>query len=363
MSLFYVQDYTFQWFSFSLLLAVWLIWFTVSREVGRLAATLLSWVVVSSLNVWLNPNSRYQELNAYDLMALRLFTTDALAKLMLVLTAMLCAARNKENFEKKGSALVAWYCLLDALFGVYQFLFTTHFCKEENTCGSFVGNPSMNTCFLVVLLPIAMKHFNNTLRGLTLLAVMIVVLVSKSSLGFGMLALAGIVWAVLESGSILTMAYMALGVPALMGIGHLLLGSELTNSGDRLKMWEFFLSKWNVPHNWILGTGYGTFGVFSINLQKFFHVGENGWWIWIHNDWLQSLMELGVPGVLLMICTYGVALSKLFLEGRRTATTSLVLLGAMMFFNYPGHLAPTALFACWLMVLALKKDPLYNRER
>lgn len=348
----YLCDYNLQW---TVLVGVCAILFArwARGEVGWTGAALFLWPALSAVDTWLSPLNRYATVNQYDQLAIRYFSSDALSKLVFVLALMVLLSRDKEKFMDRGARIASWFLFANGCWVFAQrFLDPTH-CSGENTCGGFIGNPSMNASFSAVLLPLAMVYLPRAWMGPWALAT--ILLVSKSNVGFGVTA-AGIgLYALLHlRGKALWAGLMA--SPLALAVGAVVLGQKFANSGDRLTMWKFFFKLWNVPLTHIIGTGFGTFGVFSINLQGMFHMRENGWWVWIHNDWLQALLEMGAIGVVLMFLAFFVACSKLWLENRKPFLASLLLYGIAMSMNYLQHLAPTALFGAWLMVVALKKD-------
>lgn len=349
----YLIDYSLQWFLLVALFTFLACAFPVRRVVGSLAASTILYFFLTAENVWLNPLSSYSNITPYDLLGLRQFATDSIMKFVVVVSPMLyLASQNRRALAAYGTIAAAVFCLLDPLFSVAQLVLSPDRCRGENTCGGIIGNPSMNACFLVVLLPIALKALDVWAKVAAAVLVVFVVLISKASIPIGLLV-ALVALMALGLTNRRTAAIAIICSPLLLLLGRWLLGSELLNSGDRLLMWKFFLSKWNVVSNWIFGTGYGTFGVFSINVQKHFHMRDNGWWIWIHNDWLQELFEVGLVGLLLMAATYLRALLLLVKERLLHEAVSLILYGLMMLMNYPAHLAPTAAFGAWLAVVAL----------
>lgn len=346
------NNYELQWLAF-LWVGVGVLCVTVLKDrLGWVAASCLGWLSWTAMNVQTNPFSVYSKAVPYDLIALRAFSTDSLVKLGVVLSLLLYFSARWKSYAHRGALLSGVFLLASGLVVMLQKIMTG--CHDENTCGGLVGNPSMNGCLMVAMLPIAFRALNMPGRVLALYLVALSVVFGKASIPAGLLVVL-----VLSCGAF-AMSMRMLLISALVGAlilvgGYMALGSELFNSGDRFEMWKFFWDRWTAPTVGLFGLGYGTFGVFSRNLQAFYHMKENGWWIWIHNDWLQTLFEAGWPGLGLLVGTYLQALWNLLRAGLRHEFISLVLVGLTAGCNYPGHLMPTALFAAWLMVLALSK--------
>lgn len=345
-----INDYNLQWTAAAVMLAAFFC-FALSKEVGRVAAGTVFYILCSGIWTWLSSANRYATVNPYDQQAIRFFSADAVCKLLMV-CAVPFLVRNKDRFWRIGELAVLVFWLVNLIVMMYQAAWVSPMCLSENVCGSLVGNPSMNAGLMVAMTPIVFMYVG----WACLIPMVFVLLFSKASVPLGMAAAGLVLWGGLVAGRVrYAIAGLLAGLGAL-ACGWMVLGSELSNSGDRVLMWKFFLEKWDIPLVQVFGTGYGTFGVFSMNLQKAFSMRANGWWIWLHNDWLQEMMEIGVVGLILLVSTYLVAASRLFFTGRREYLVSFLLYGLMMSMNYPLHLAPTAIFGAWLALCALQSD-------
>lgn len=344
-----VQDYHFQWL---VVTAIIVFYFSISKAraiVGWLPALTMFYFCLSALNIWISSTNRYISVEAYDQQAIRFFAADSIGKLLIVVWPILLLARHR-NFRVWGMVAATIFSIIDSAVVISQFLYFQPWCTIGNSCGGIVGNPSMNACFLVTMMPLVLKSTNPVPRAIAFFMSLFAVLVSGSSIAFGMLASLAVIYTIV-SGWWWLLAF----APVAMAAGWKLCGEVFFNSGDRFLMWEFFMSKWAVPANLLTGTGYGTFGVFSNNLQRHFQVREGVWWVWMHNDWLQGVFEAGIVGISLMVSTYLLALYRLIYARKHHEATAFILYGIFMGANYPMHLAPTALFGAWLTILALRK--------
>lgn len=122
---------------------------------------------------------------------------------------------------------------------------------------------------------------------------------------------------------------------------------------DRWKAWSAYL-KWftgiKVPYVQDVGVGNGSFWVLGPLLQR--AVGlptDQGFWTWLHNDWLQSLLEFGKIGFTIMVICYASLLIRSYRDSKHGTFASLVAFGFLCFGMYPTNLAFTALLGMILV--------------
>jgi O-antigen ligase len=291
-------------------------------------------------------------LDVYSQQAIKMFAMDGLAKLLLVIVPLMLFLENRERLRFWGSRLAAAFCGVDVLMVFYAFFFEPKWCQVVNTCGGSLSNPSMNSSMIVATLPFLIKHTGGKVRWIALALAVGSVFLSKGSIGIGLLCALAVLYAIrFKWWKLLALAPLPLAVGAFQMPLNLLF-----NSGNRFNAWEFLMGAWaKRPINYPFGTGYGTFGVFSANLQVSSGKFQNDWWIWLHNDWLEVLFTLGVVGLVLALLVYASALWRLYCRGEHTETISLCLFGLVMGCNYPAHQPISALFGAWIVLLGLLK--------
>ncbi len=320
----------------------------IYEKYGLACASLITYLCGSALWV-LMANSRYSTLNPYDLLGLRYFSADSLAKLLMVVLPFLFWRQGWKEMRALGRLVIATFCLI-SLFQVF-WEWAWFGCAVPNSCGGALRNPSLNDSMLAVCLPI-LAHVL-PYGWAFVVPVALASMAGKSAIGIGMCALyvAVLLWSKIK-GRWKWPAVLS-SLPAILALGYLTHGHKVFfDSSGRFQMWVFFMKLWAV--NWrnvVTGTGFGTFGVFSQNLQQHFIVNPTDWWIWMHNDWLQMAFECGIIGLALMCWMYATCVWRL----RRSAPEmqSLLLFGVMMGCEYSLHVAPPSLYAAWIAALAL----------
>jgi O-antigen ligase len=154
-----------------------------------------------------------------------------------------------------------------------------------------------------------------------------------------------------------------LGSAAIFGLAYLKLGMELFNTSDRWKIWTFMMERWNTPNNAPFGTGWGTYHVFSINLQEYGKIPTNTHWNTLHNNWLQFLFEMGWTGLVLSLLVYVAALKAALKKRDKGIVIALVLYGLYMAMDPALNFAYPAAFGAWLFLAALRRESLHCNGR
>lgn len=362
------REWTDQWFLLFAFCSSIFVWKTTLHRLGKLPSILLFYCLISAGYTWLWMHNRYFTVEPYDKTAIKFFAADGAAKLAMIVFVVSVVAKSKDMLREFGGIASLVFIIINFVVQMSQagyLLFKGHgLCALENVCGGAMGNPSMSISFMVVALPVAAAQIFPKYRWALFSMVGLSVLLSKSAIALGLYI------------CVLIMHMCIIWLPAIMPIGLILYfikGAEFFSSSLRLEMWRLFMGVWkNNPANWLWGMGYGTFGVFSQNIQRALADPANGelarksfglseqinahadhWWVWLHNDWLQIIFELGVVGIVLCVATYLLAVKRIWDRGERPELYSLLLYGACMLMNYPTHVHLSALFGAWILFYSL----------
>ncbi len=239
--------------------------------------------------------------------------------------------------------------------------------------GAFLGNSSMNASFIAVSFAyLAFKPEQieypfkplNTLKkkdfiqiiidGLTVLVPVLAVFASGQSIPVGALALVVGAWVLCEKGKSalpLALCFMA----TILIIGFVFTDNFLANSG-RFEIWKINLKEWWENLDIWIGAGNGEFYNIGPETQKRAGAEHNLWWIWAHNDWLQTLIEQGIIGLGLHIGLFSSALWKTFTSKRSADFAAVVGYGGVCFFNFNVHMAIPALLGLVIVARVFDKE-------
>ncbi len=334
-------------------------WSWVLPRFGAVAAVLFGFSSCSSIWYWTEMYNRYLSVDPYNQTALRYFACDSVAKLMLIAVPLMIYSKDRERFKYFGETIAPLFVAANSLLAIYEGIATGD-CGNNN-CGGIIGNPSISMGAMVCMLPVFITSFRKQWFVLSL--AVIASFISQSSVAMGLLAayfgLWLFPWKMLRDGiPYKQLAYSCACVVAVMASAHFAVGKELTNDSDRFKTWHQMFHHWNVPLNYLTGTGLGTYHVFSVNLQgQDLGAVPKFWWNTLHNDFLQMLFECGIVGFLLLFAAYGSALLKTLKEYDYRISLSIVLFGLYMTLDPALHNPIPVLFGAWLFVYALRREP------
>ncbi len=351
--------YAGKWTGF-LFSALILVSFATYQRYGLFAALNVGWIFLSATYVTVFPHNMYEHTTPYDLLALKFFSSEAALKFALILATFLL-------YEPP-----AWVGKLACVFLIGSLLesfweWAFHGCAEINTCGGILGNPSLNCGMLVCALPFCFHYATKAgvgwLKWGLALGVGIAAALGRSNAGLGMLAAFLMIHLASRLNPIRLLALMAMPI-AFALLGKAILGVKFLQSGLRVHAWQYFMGQWaHIPIYRVMGTGFGTFGIFSRHLQNI-REGEFNvdWWLWMHNDWLETFFTGGVIGGVLLIALYLVALWGLWEKRLHPELQSLLLFGVYASVNFPLHVGLTAAFGGWLLTRGLYKNPALHSE-
>lgn len=372
----YESPSQYKWFILAVLSSAFTGWAFVLPRLGVSAALLFSYCVINGAWFWIWRENRYLALcvsdtsgrcvvnngmvmpDVYTQQAIKLYAADGIAKLLLVLPPLFYVLKDRVTVVKIGGFLASAFCLLNVVMVWSVFLFSGHWCQPVNSCTGAISNPSMNSSMIVVALPFLIDSTKGWVRYLLLALSVGAVLLSQGSVGVGLLAAMACLYAIrFKWWKILALA------PISLLVGWLAFGGGFLSTGDRWVTWVFMMKAWaNKPVHYFFGTGYGTFGIFSANLQKASGLHGNNWWVWMHNDWLEIVFTLGLVGGILAAATYLASLKGLVFRKEYTAAISLCLFGLTMGMNFPLHHPLSCALGAWLVVYGLLKDSPEERK-
>lgn len=111
--------------------------------------------------------------------------------------------------------------------------------------------------------------------------------------------------------------------------------------GERFKIWEWSL-RMTLLNKPFTGLGIGAFAKIAPQTPQITQA-ENMTWIWAHNEYLQTLFELGIAGFVMMICFIKVRIEDFFRNSWNLELQALfgcfISILIVSFFHFPFHMA------------------------
>ena len=231
----------------------------------------------------------------------------------------------------------AWYVIIGAAFEFGRL-------TEGVGISGFIAYASLNGSLIVAGLPFVDK------KPQQLFVCIMAVLLSKSSIPFGMLA----IWAALEIISLnkiklKTLAFSVTGGIVALTLGFFTVGNTLFDSANRFYFYRILLRQWRKDGLFFFGNGFGTFTSLAreVQIHDNFMVNKDSMHLlWnAHSDWLQILIEGGFfsifcAGIFALFSMY-----NLYKLQMKPHLISLILIMSCMLFSSPLRYFPSALFA------------------
>jgi hypothetical protein len=371
------QPVEIKWFILSVISAGLISFYCVMPSYGFVASVAFSFFVINSTRVFLWKQGYYSNLDPWDRLAMFWFSADAFAKAAVVIAPFVVIRWRRESLYDIGSKLAAIYCLLNALEYVLKGIFDSTHCLQDNICSGVLMNPSISSSIMVVCLPFLLREVSRIFKSpyighASFFLVLAASLISRSSIAIGEIMVCFVGYQIMNHGFVRMLKIAPIAIGGTLLVAWTVLGQELFNTSDRVKMWTYFANNWlrtdvlrefKSVHNspitavdhwhYIIGTGAGTFGNFTANLTvNHSNIGTN-WWCWAHNDWLTVLFENGLFGLSIVVALYLMSLWKTYKEQEDDLFVGLLILGACSFLNPPLHVSVGAVLACWLLATAL----------
>jgi len=334
-----------------LLFCTYILCSIVAKRYGGFSGLLLGLVICSGLYHFVNPLTPFaRDYSLEGSLVLRQACASATIYAVLIAVPVLFLSRG--SVEKLAVAMSA-LCPLGCFMLLWNLFF--HGTRVGILDASSIG------MFLVVILYPAFLHMivapliKLKARWLTisasLLSVMVpvVCVVSKSAT-----AVIGISLAILSYLIVSKKVRLVpiIAVIAILGAGLLTQGKSFYTGKARIKMASLAIEHVQKSNSQTWGTGIGTFRVLGPAIQMKKWKGP-GYFLWLHNDWIQIWFEFGWVGLILVLL---ISLKALILSREQAwLVSSLVAYGFVMCVQMPLRLFLPSLFAIVLLRLAIER--------
>lgn len=287
------------------------------------------------LNVGMNQQSYY---------ALKKIASDSLCGLVVISVAVFMPSK---KFITKALDGICALALANSLCIIIKSIL------GYQTSG-ILQNGSMDSTFLVIMYPIIIHRSvlinNKIIRTLIKAIPVIAILTTKSSVGLGGLVLGIIALNMFNKRIIIACAISAV----LFGIGFLLFKDQLFDDTMRFIAWKWSMSYWVKHYGIMFGSGLGTYwGIGPFIQISTKQVVGYGYYVFLHNDWLQHLFETGLLGIVTAGAVYIKCLINNINEKNRWLFSSIVVYGGVAVFNMPARYMLTAVIGVMLLRLSL----------
>jgi O-antigen ligase len=186
-------------------------------------------------------------------------------------------------------------------------------------------------------------------RALILTIPILAVFASTSSVGIGGICLS-ITLVLLKK----RLNLKFLMIPVLLFLVAVLVIPHIFSDSLRFIMWKMAMSAWSQQSivTQLFGTGLGTYSILGPMIQLQNHFTSNGFYIWMHNDWLQCMFELGYVGFTIILI-YSILILRRAYKKSAYLFSSLATFFVVAGMNYPTKAIPSAIIMILLIKMAL----------
>lgn len=223
----------------------------------------------------------------------------------------------------------------------------------------FFNNLSMDSTFIAMCWPVlafrpksSQEEFNepgNMLWGT--LVVLVPLLAIRESTAYFVVAASVGAWALASK----KWWVLILGMGAALLFGWLAEGELLLDPNGRLEYWDMFMTWWGQYGNHWIGQGVGSFEWYGPAISEYVHHKKVGY-LWMHNEYLQILFEMGYIGLGIVMGLIGICMFKARKEPWLFATNTGILVA--MLTQYPLRWTLSMVFVCILIRLSVNERDL-----
>lgn len=303
--------------------------------------------------------------------------------------------------HRKVIKAIGYWGLVNTAYVLYGFVTGSGLLKWGQGYSGFIHYSSVNSCLIAATIPlfpklnltdlsyvfetVGLRRLSTFLRSMDSVYVRhvphalgtVAVFLGKSSIPLGTIF---VVFFTLAMFKFINKANWKKVVPCLVitGVTFTLacstLDRHLFDSGYRFQAYRLFFNNWYDRANMFTGFGPGIHKALAPEVQYFnnFMVGvvseghavsSNFWWLQLHSDWLEHLIELGVVGVFFLLLAF-VIMSVIFIRTNNIRPlASFWGLSATALFNFPIKYFPGAFILGALTYTATKLEEQWKKEK
>lgn len=240
---------------------------------------------------------------------------------------------------------------------LYTRIFGSGILTEGVGFSGFLNYSGMNANLICLSMPFLLKK--NKVNFVSIILCVIAIVLSKSSIPYGVLALMIAAFVVCKTRLAKKLIIVTSIIPMFFGL--LVEKQHLFDAAYRFQAYKIFMGSWWRHSNKIIGTGLGTFPIIERSIQcnlGFMCSPKTGVFYWssLHSDWLQILFEGGVIGLILSVALFVDSSRKLYLKGRAELFSLLIGIGASAIFDFPLRYMVISFLAAFCVSSAYLED-------
>lgn len=343
-------------------LGVLIIDWSIFKRYGWLIGVSFLWPIIWALWIF-GDQSVLAHSNGGSVLAIENVVLKATIAFVLVVVPI---ALSKKEWHLSIEDAFGALCIIDSIVVIVQKFFHAEIL-------GLLGNPSMNGCFIALSLPYLLlkprtqqyaflaiedlkpRDWLNVFIDLALIVITVVAIFLIGRTGpivaFGFVVISHLLCENEMNKKISFSTRMFLGALLMVSLSICCMTfiPNFFHDSGRISIWKHCLDWWWKNANVWVGTGNGTFFHIGPVVQTIYNINydpikeQGNFFIWAHNDWLQTLIEQGILGFTLLASVFVTAVVKCWKNKWSYEFSVVIGFGVIAFFNFPFHQAPMAL--------------------
>jgi hypothetical protein len=325
--------------------------FKIGKKYSWFAGVLLAYVCLGAVEIIEFPVSMYDK---YTLLNKVVQIAKTSQGLIAVLCSLIVIDSLKHTDLKKFKPFFVGILITGSIYTIYQWVTGEPFHKRA---GYFL-NISLNGGILATLYPVLLDYKPKLRYALAYVLPVVAIFCVESSVAVGVLALSVSAYYFMKIKSNKKILVPILVFSSMFTVGYFT-DKGFFSSSNRFKAYEIQYSEFVKDEHAVKGVGHAGYTMWGISNQlkhRFMATKEKGGeiMVFLHNDWLQMLIEYGYIGALLVLLFTFELIIKAW--GNPLHFSMLISYMGFMLFHYPTHYPVHAFVGLWIIASITLKN-------
>lgn len=355
--LFFISVWTYNWggridvwwstWSISLIFAALVLAHKIYKKYHWSAALAFIGVSVPSIYAFTFYDNHHAAWKPIVTTAIRLFSCYAtFCLVMFVLVAMFTQKHHKQLFKS-----YAILCFINSVYVIIQWISGNGYLDRGGFWQNGTNNASLIAFTLPLLFTLPIKNkYKIPVIGIPIISIFCTL--TSVPVGVLFLAIGTYLFFRLKRYKIVSLIALAI---VIFSIGYFLDEKHFFSSSLRFGLYKITWNEFWQNGHLLHGEGLGTFHIFGPFFQERYNHDVPHWNIFLHNDFLQTLFEVGIIGFLACINMLIFAIYKFIRRKEYLMLSCLIAWVGCALFNFPLHYPMHAFFGLLLICEAFNE--------
>jgi len=340
----------------------------IARQFHWSAALGFFWASLSAIKAFFYPQSPYIQMGKASVIAFDSVTSQSLVYLMIAVIPFVLLKKKNYGSISQGFAFL---CFIDSIIVLSRWIL-------GDSPSGLMDNSALDACMIactwsfLAIKPMPQDYDCEDLRDVKknllkfardliwICTPIAAIFATQSSTGLAAfaIAIAGSLFMRIQSKLLTLGAIFGIGWTALI-VGFMTIGKDqLLNPNGRFAQWDLAMKFFEKKIEFFFGAGPGTYFILGPLIQLKNNPILNhypNFYIYLHNDWMQILFELGCVGLALAGLVYLYSLRNAYKKGDEWVFSSLLAYGFVGLFQPPLRIMTFSCLGAFLLASAFNK--------